>query len=285
MFIAARVRWAAMGTRARTVRTVCGIVIILVAFLVFTYAPDYGWWVALTGSALIIAGGKVAWPTAWRQWLGLDFGRREACCAAMVLVATAGVALALIFAIASAAALRYDALWAQRGDRVHYLHNAAQTLNEEMVLGALLLGTMRRALRGRSWLAIAILAAAVFSAMHFAFYACRVVGDWNHGHLSALTLASLFLVGVIRNTLILRTGHIAYAWALHLGWNAIFFGGGFYNRAGWPLNEPDRFNQFLGSPLLFGLLVVALTAMAWWDASANRKATHTGATLRAAAGA
>jgi polyferredoxin len=79
----------------------------------------------------------------------------------------------------------------------------------------LLLHTVRKVFSRFHLLLIAAIVAAWFSLLHYAFYGWIVPAQFS-GSLTAGTLFSLFAVGLLRNTLILRDGHIAYAWSLHL---------------------------------------------------------------------
>ncbi|HPJ06356.1 MAG TPA: hypothetical protein PLK17_12665 [Bacteroidales bacterium] len=53
-----------------------------------------------------------------------------------------------------------------------------------------------------------------FALIHFVFYKWIFL---DRGIIGMLTHTSLFMVGFVRNSLILMTGHIGYSWALHLG--------------------------------------------------------------------
>lgn len=243
----------------RTLRVIGGVAVILGAFLGLTYIGSLGWWWSVTGSCLIVAGGWIAWPRTWRQWLGLGIGRRRLVLTGIALVCALAVSAPLILAIAHSAGVTFMPKYSFDPGPMGYMQTVGQTLNEELVLGAILLTAISKLLRRAPTIAIAVLVAGVFSVLHYVFYAYAVQG-WNRGILSVASLVSLFIAGVIRNHLILSTGHIGYAWALHLGWNAVFMGGVFVGRRV-VLNEPDCFNLFLGSPYVLATVTALMIAV------------------------
>jgi membrane protease YdiL (CAAX protease family) len=93
-----------------------------------------------------------------------------------------------------------------------------QTLNEEMVLRALLLTTLTQILKVRFLLSIAV--AGVFTLLHFVLYRFGP----PQTALSVQALTALLLVGFAFNEFFLVTGSIAVPWAIHLGWNLTRFG-------------------------------------------------------------
>ena len=122
-----------------------------------------------------------------------------------------------------------------------FFHTLGQTLNEEIVLGALLLFGLKRLFKKMSIYLVAFLVALIFAALHYLFY--QVVEGGNQGSLTLLALTNLLLIGLIRNIFILAYRNIYFAWAIHLGWNAIMFSSLF----NFPANESVRFNFFVGS--------------------------------------
>ena len=94
--------------------------------------------------------------------------------------------------------------------------------------------------------------AILFSIVHFIFYKWIFL---DRGTIQITTLLTLFFVGIIRNNLIIQTGHIGYSWALHFSWMAVMFGSAHVNpsKDEW-LTEPERFNTYLGS---YGMLAIS----------------------------
>ncbi len=244
------------------------------AYLAFTYAHAWGTWMALVGSLLIVLLVRAACPGSWRDWLGLRLSRKAAAVTGLLLALCLMGSWALIARVAAASGLEFIP-YASRPQLIpYYLHTLGQTLNEELVLGALLLFALRRFLRlPPLWIAVG--AGALFSLLHLAFYGgfLQWIGHANGGALSGAALLSLAAVGVARNALILGAGHVGYAWALHLGWNAVFLGGTFVRSAEQaPFSEPDRFNTFLGAPAaLAASLLLATGVLLWYGRKARAR--------------
>ncbi|MBN1417227.1 MAG: hypothetical protein JXP34_00535 [Planctomycetes bacterium] len=253
---------ARVGSR---IRRAVWIALALIAYAGLTYIPGAawwaGWWISSAGALLIILFGRLAWPREWIDRLGLRLGLRGLAGTAVLCAAS----LLLFHSIVSVIVRSNALIWVPSskipGGRPYYVHTAAQVLNEELVLGALLLLSIRRRWPRPPASAIAFCVAAAFAAIHFAFYAWRPHADPNYGLLSPAALVALLLAGIVRNVLILRTGHIGYAWAIHFAWNVLFFCGYFLRQPeGTALSEPDRFNVILASPILFIPLVPAAVA-------------------------
>ncbi|MCP5061285.1 MAG: hypothetical protein GY936_02325 [Ignavibacteriae bacterium] len=65
------------------------------------------------------------------------------------------------------------------------------------------------------------------------------------------------MVGIIRNNLILKFGHVGYSWALHFSWVAIMFGCSFYDpMSKVPLSQTERFNSLIGNEITIGISIV-----------------------------
>jgi len=246
------------------------------AYLALTFAHAWGPWTALAGSILIVLLMRAACPRDWRDWLGLRLERKAAACTGLLLALCLGGSWALIARIAGTSGLEFIPYASRPHLSPYYLHTLGQTLNEELVLGALLLFALRRFLRLPP-LGIAVGAGALFSLLHLAFYGGFLpwIGHANGGMISGSALLTLFAVGVARNALILGAGHIGYAWALHLGWNAVFLGGTFVRPdALTPFSEPDRFNTFLGAPPALAASLLLAAGVLWWYGRKTRAQTQ-----------
>ena len=241
-----------------------GAVAIVLVYLSFTYAPHLGWWVSLLGTWMIVAMARITWPGPWIAWIGFRIPRRDILGSLVLFAASLAAAAFLQPAAARAAGVIYVPPWATDAFPGSYLHTAGQTVNEEIVLGALLLQAATRLGRRVRWITLSMLLAVVFAGLHFVFYAARPVTDVNFGVLTIPALIALFGVGVIRNNLILTRGHLAWAWAIHLGWNTVFFAGRFrWAGTATFLDEPERFNHLLGyeptvAVILLGLVVTVV---------------------------
>jgi hypothetical protein len=253
----------------------------VVAWLALTYNPGgrwSGWWLSGIGTVCILLCMRRADPAGWIDRLGLRVSRGSLLRAAGLLaVVLVGTILALQ-AIARERGVTFTPRYASPGGVPHYLHTIAQTLNEEMILGALLLLGLRRRWPRLRPAALSIAVAAAFALFHLAFYGARPASSPNHGVLALGSVAGLFLVGVLRNNLILATGHVAYSEAVHLGWNAVFLGGTFRDAStGRRLTEPELFDVFVGAPVV---VAVALAAAAASFALLRRRRSRAGGISR-----
>jgi hypothetical protein len=124
-----------------------------------------------------------------------------------------------------------------------YYHDVFYILNEEIVFGSLVLFYLtqkRKIIPIYASVGLALL----FSAIHFAFYRWII----DIGIVQIATLITLFLIGFVRNNLIIVNGHIGYSWALHFGWIVIMFGFIHQNNdTQMIMSELDTFNYYLGS--------------------------------------
>jgi len=142
----------------------------------------------------------------------------------------------------------------QYADYRNFIHDLFYTLNEEMILGAILLGQVRRRVKKLHPVAVSVLVAILFAFVHYLFY--RWIFN-DRGILTWLTLISLIMVGVLRNNLILTTGHVGFSWAFHASWMAVMFGTYHYHTGNLEaLLEYERFNLYLGSPITFMIITV-----------------------------
>ena len=253
-------------------KTVIAVVIVIL-YLALTYAD---WWMAIVGSVLIVVLSKLAWSNRGTQVVGLEMSARQIGVSLLLLVVVLMASLWIVQAIAAREGAHFVPVYEDEKRSTRLIHTLGQTLNEEMVLGALLLRFIQGRLKSTRPFAISAGVAAVFSLVHYLFYGLRPPQAPNYGTLSVATLVSLFLVGVVRNNCILGTGHIGYAWAIHMGWNIAFIDGSFY----WPetgakLVEPSMFNMILGDRALVIatsiLMVLSLLPYARKKESGNRR--------------
>jgi hypothetical protein len=143
-----------------------------------------------------------------------------------------------------------------------YYHVLFYVLNEEMVLGAILLFTLVYKWEIRP-LPASFCLAVLFSLIHYIFYKWIIS---ETGMLGISTLITLLLVGFVRNSLIILSGHIGYSWALHFGWIAIMFGSVHTSLdASMYYSEPAIFNLYLGSTeMLIISMILAGFFLAYW---------------------
>jgi hypothetical protein len=218
--------------------------LIPITYFFLTYAD---WWMAPVASALIVLLAGLAWPGKGPDAVGLRIPLAQIGISLLVLCIVAVAAGGIIPAIAASERIAFTPVWESR-KWTAVAHTVGQTLNEEMILGVLLLTSIRKKARSVHPCITSAAVALMFSLVHYLFYRARSPGSWNHGTLSAATLVSLFAIGTVRNNCILSTGNVGYAWALHLGWNAVFIDSTYT----WPstntrLAEPAMFNAILGN--------------------------------------
>ena len=138
-----------------------------------------------------------------------------------------------------------------------------QAWNEEIVLGALFLLPLVR--RTKRPVLTSLTVAVVFAGLHVLLYGFGAHGRW----LDPMAVATLVAVGALRNVLLLLTGHIGLAFALHAAWNVSMFAGVWYQVPGmWRLSEPQVFDAFLGQPAM--VVATAVTAVLGHVALARR---------------
>jgi len=235
--------------------------LLLVCYLLFSYYFFNGWWYSSIGSLLIVGLSYFIWGKDFLAQTGLSF-KLSTALKALVLTAAVTVSAYLLMkyiADRNKIVIEYTSWQA-------YYHNIFYILNEELVLGAILLFSLVKKLKIKPF-AACLLLAVFFSLIHFVFYRWIFL---ERGLISITTLASLFLVGFIRNSLILLSGHIAYSWALHFGWMIIMFGSMHsYTGTDMAVSEPDRFNLYLGSTemLLLSGLLAAVFGLIWLSKS------------------
>ena len=224
------------------------LALLILSYLIFSYNYFGYWWNAACGTALVLLFGHRIWGRRTLDVTGLDIRRST-------LVKSGFLTLLVI--LISWQMMRVIA--AGEGVGIHIpswrsaVHSAFYVMNEEIVLGAILLYFMTRECHIRPF-AAAVYLAVFFSLIHYVFY--RWVFD-ERGIIEISTLLSLFLVGIFRNTLILVSGHIAYSWAFHFGWMLMMFG--CEHRAeidGASLAEYTRFNLYLGSWQMLAISLV-----------------------------
>lgn len=227
------------------------------AYVGLTYRPDLGWWVAPAGSLLILIGVRLAYPATWIELTGLCWTwvvcRRSIALTGVLVLAAWG----LIDTITQYRGLLFVSRFAGHLGQ-DSLYPLFQSFNEEIVLGALLLKGLHRLLAKHHPVLIAVGVALVFASVHYLAYRFLFLG-LERVPLTWEAVVCLLGVGVIRNILILSTGHIGYAWALHFAWNFNFFGGSMrYETTGKLLNQAERFNHILGDPIVLALVTVVV---------------------------
>jgi len=195
---------------------------------------------------------RKCWKNEYLEWIGLRIELKAIFLCLLALIVIVFGSFQLIKFIAWKAGISFIII-----SFTAFLHIIGYTLNEEIVLGAILLKTMQKRFKIFNQFFISISVAFAFTLLHYIFYRWIFL---DKGIICFSSLVSLFAVGAIRNNLILKTGHVGYSWALHVGWVFVMFG--FIHTesiTGKILSEPDRFNLYLGS--YFTVIILAVMAI------------------------
>jgi len=222
--------------------------LILVSYMVFSYYYFPGWWYSSIGTFLMLGFSYLLWGDEFLQILGLRLSLRSALKTfVLAVIITAGSVL-LISYIGSfnGVAVRFT------GVR-NYYHDVFYILNEEIILGGIPIYYMVARYKINS-VKVSVGLAFIFTLMHLVFYRWIFL---EKGLIEPVTLISLFMVGIVRNNLIIVSRHIGYSWALHFGWMVVLFGSSpYWIESGNRLTEPERFNMFLGSNEMLATSIV-----------------------------
>lgn len=256
--------------------------IILVGFL--NYNPQllfpptgyfhWGWQCALLATFLLIVIIKIRDKVYWKDLLGINFRIKDIYVFVFLTLSLLFLNYEIIaYVLASnnhifkILLIDYNQFDNFKGAPLHillsgYLYYIPQTFNEEMIVGALLLNSIKLKNKNIDNLSLSVIVALIFCIMHQALYRFSPVQPGEL--LTFITLISLFLVGLIRNFLILRTGKIIYSWAIHLSWNLMFFPNFIIQSNGEYASEPSRFNLILGDLRVMVLISIVTFFVIFW---------------------
>jgi hypothetical protein len=226
------------------------------SYLLLSYNYFGGWWNSSVGTVCILFFCYLIWGKNFLKFTGLqlDWGKIIKILGLTVVILISAYLVMGYIADKHHVVIKYTN-WR------NYYHDIFYILNEEIMLGALPLFAM--VLRKIKPIIASLTLAIAFALIHFVFY------KWifnDRGNLSILTLATLFLIGFVRNSIILHTGHIGYSWALHFGWMAVMFGSLHLDiQTNLWLKEPVRFNHYLGSMemLVLSVILAGLCCVVW----------------------
>ena len=231
--------------------------LIILTHLLFSYNAFNGWWYSILGTIIILLLARRGWPEDWLKWIGLKISPKVALLSLLLLLLVAIGSYQIINSIAidNMIAIKFVGL-------LIFIHIIGYTLNEEILIGAILLTYLKKRYPYLKKYLISVLVAVAFSILHYVFY------RWIFQDKGILTIASLFslvALGVIRNNLILGTGHIGYSWAIHAGWVAAMFGLTHVNSINTlDVTESDRFNLYLGSGVTMLILLIVMIVSFWF---------------------
>lgn len=246
------------------------IFLLLSSYLAFSYYYFNGWWYSSIGTGLILLFSYLIWGKEFLKVVGLKLSIKTILKTILLAIGTLVCSLLLIKYIGS----RNDIsiLFTSLGN---YYHDVFYILNEEIILGGIPIFLLVNKLKINP-IKVSIGLALIFAIVHFAFYKWIFI---DKGIIECQTLFTLFLVGIVRNNLIIVTKHIGYSWALHFGWMVILFGClPIWIETDTVVTEPERFNIFLGSTeMLIISIVLASISLIHMVRSQSSKKTKTGA--------
>lgn len=231
--------------------------LLVTLYFLFSYYIFNGWWYSSIGSILIILLSRLIWGKEFLKHIGLQLNLQTIAKAIILAITITTCAFLIMTHIGNMDNIRIDFTnWR------NYYHDIFYILNEEIVIGAILLFALVNKWRVKPIIAC-LLIAVVFALMHYIFYRWIFL---ERGIIEISTLITLFLVGFARNSMILLTGHIGYSWALHFGWMAIMFGSMHtYVKTNLELSEYERFNLYLGSTeMLIISIIMTGVFVAYW---------------------
>ncbi|MCY1720238.1 hypothetical protein OU798_07780 [Prolixibacteraceae bacterium Z1-6] len=220
-------------------KTTIFFTILVVTHLLLSYYYFGKWWNASLGTLLIVGICYINWRKDFLQFSGLKVKMINV----VVSVLLTGVIILISFSFIHYVALRQQIRIEFAGWK-NLCHNVFYILNEEIVFGSVILFSLIRSKNVKP-LAASIGLAFIFSTGHFIFYKWIFL---DKGILEISTLCTLFFIAVVRNNIILYTGHIAYSWSLHFGWMFVMFGCNHIDvYTNTSMSELTRFNMYLGT--------------------------------------
>lgn len=229
------------------------LLFLLLSYLLFSYYVFNGWWYSSIGTLLILLFSHLLWKKEYLTNTGLKLRLKNVIVSFVLALVVIIAALALMKTIAAS----HNILILFTNWR-NYFHDIFYTLNEEIVLGSMILFWLTRKKNIKPLYASACLAV-FFAIVHYIAYRWVFL---EKGIISMETLASLFFIGLVRNNLILITGHVGYSWALHFGWMAVMFGSDhIYTETGVAVSDYVKFNIYLGSAemLIISLVLAGIS--------------------------
>jgi len=235
------------------------IILLLFTHVLFSYYKYlHGWWCSSIGTVLILLLCYLNWNKDYLRIAGLNLNFKIVVKSifATAIVSVCSLLLMKYIAEKLNVSIIHISKW------IDYYHDVFYILNEEIVLGALVLFyfTQKRKIKP---IYASVGLALFFSAIHFVFYRWIFT---DRGIIQIPALITLFLIGFVRNNLIIVYGHVGYSWALHFGWIVIMFGSiHLHNDTQMIMSEPDRFTTYIGSieMLVLSFILASLSLLNW----------------------
>lgn len=227
--------------------------LIVLAHLTFSYYYFPWFYSSAIGTIAILLLAWLTWKKEFIYWVGIQIKTTEILYVFIAFIVFLFGSYFLVKVVDQQQNIQFFP-----GNYKNFSHTLFYTLNEEIILGALFLKGIRHYFKKLPDWQISVGVAIIFSIIHFVFF------KWifnNSGNLGTFTLLSLVAVGIARNNLILRTGHIGYSWALHFGWIYIMLGSLHYNPISQQyLTDLERFEFYLGDFRILGVCIALAIA-------------------------
>jgi hypothetical protein len=215
------------------------IISLFISHFFLSYDFNGGWWHSLAGTVALVFFGYLIWGKQFFYVSGLNISSLTS----LKILAAAVILTSVSVAVMSFIAKAHD-VFITTGSFTNYVHNFFYILNEEIILGAMMLYLLIRRFKVNPFSASLGLAVVV-SLAHFVLY------KWyfrDKDYLEITTLITLTSVVFVKNNLIIRFKQIGYAWALHFGWMAVMYGSSHYFTTGErQLTDLEKFDLYLGS--------------------------------------
>jgi len=244
-----------VGNKVARLRALLVVVALMPWPLLFS--EDH-WWAFIPATAAIMGAMRLLHGPQWTSYAGLKMPLTH------VLLAVAAFGL-----VATGTKMLLPEIYQSTGLKVgsprieQQIGLLFQSLNEEILFRALLIGLLLQSMRSRVLISVGL--ACTFSAVHFLLY--RILNPL-HVALSLTPLLTLFLVGAAMNNLYLTFRHIGFSWAFHAGWNIVWLPAAVYDVVtNKRLHEPQIFDRILGSPVMAavagGTALLSFGLLAW----------------------
>ncbi len=222
------------------------IIILLISHFNLSYNFNEAWWHSAFGFCMILLFGYLIWGWPFLSVSGLKLSPLLLLKSAFV----GGCIIVVSYLSIKSIADQHD-ISIRLSSFKNYFHNAVYIVNEEIILGSMMLYFLTNRFKIKPIVASFGLAVVV-SIAHYILYKFYFR---DKGDLTISTLITLVLTVFVKNNLIIKFRHIGYAWALHFGWMVVMYGSShFFKTTGAEVTDLEKFNIYLGS---WGILITS----------------------------
>ena len=168
----------------------CSFIIFIIAFFLAGYGLFDTWWQFIPSTFFILGFSYLYFPAKWKIYLGINVALKEYFFAFILCVFSFAVFHIIIkYSLPN----EYTFGWNKYWKYFSFVNNSFQSLNEELVLRALLLNFLLY-LKVKEW-QVVIIPAAIFSFLHWLMYSYNLTPE-SRGNLDCSAMMTLFLFGV-----------------------------------------------------------------------------------------